>query len=125
MAGQGHPQATPVGVLIGRIALELHHLQAQGRRLEDAIGRAILGEEPSTQDVIANLQGIDMIVQTLGELGNFLDNIQPGIPDGHDVETADALARVTLRDLANALSGGLRQPTVDAQGRISGEVDLF
>ena len=125
MAGQGHPRATPVGVLIGRIALELHELQSQGRRLEDAIGRAILGEEPSTQDVIANLQGIDMIVQTLGELGNFLDNIQPGIPDGQDVETADALARVTLRDLAHALSGGLRQPTVDAQGRISGEVDLF
>ena len=118
-------QPQPLRVLLARIADELHDLQENGRVLEDAIGRTILGEEPTTSATLANLQEIDMIVQTLGELGTFVHSVTGVMDDHHTVDANMALSRIKLRDLARKLSGGARQPIVNDHGEISGEVDLF
>ena len=70
----GHPpsEPQPLSLLLLRISEELHALQAEGRTIEDAIGHAILGGAPSTRETLANLQSIDLIVQSLGELGNYV-----------------------------------------------------
>ena len=114
-----------LSVLLRRIAEELHALQVEGRSLEDAIGRAILGEEPSTRETLAHLQGVDTIVQTLGELAVFVNSVTRLIPHDPDIDASVPLAQVSLRDLASKLSGSMRQPVVDGTGAISGEVDLF
>ena len=115
----------PLGQLLRRVADELHVLQRDGRALEDAIGRSILGEEPSTRETLENLQGIDLIVQTLNELGDYVGAMGEMVGDAAALDMSAPLARISLRDLARALSGGARRPIVDEAGRVTGEVDLF
>lgn len=115
----------PLSDLLRRVARELRVLQGEGRSLEDAIGRAILGEEPSTRETLAHLQGVDLIVQTLGELSDYVEAMTGMITPDPVIDVSAPLARISLRELARNLSGGSRQPIVDQDGQISGEVDLF
>ena len=80
----GHPpsEPQPLSLLLLRISEELHALQAEGRTIEDAIGHAILGGAPSTRETLANLQSIDLIVQSLGELGTYVSALQHLLKDG-------------------------------------------
>ena len=93
--------------------------------MEDAIARTILGEEPSTQTTLANLQGVDLMVQTLGELGAYLDAISSRLSPDPRVDVSAPIDQLSLRDLARKLSGGANQAVIDQRGDISGEVDLF
>lgn len=123
----GHPpsEPQPLSLLLLRISEELHALQAEGRTIEDAIGHAILGGAPSTRETLANLQSIDLIVQSLGELGNYVSALQHLLKDDPLIDASGPLERISLRDMARKLSGGCRQAVVDAHGEICGEVDLF
>ncbi|GHF48947.1 hypothetical protein GCM10017056_20620 [Seohaeicola zhoushanensis] len=115
----------PLAQLVSLVADELRDLRDEGRRLEDAIAHAILDHEPTRREALGNLQKIDLIVQTLGELSAYVLALADQVPEAHPVEVHDMLARITLRDLAGKLAGHPRQPVVDEAGRISGEVDLF
>ena len=120
-------QFPPVGLdqLCARVAEELAVLREHGRRLEDAIARSILGDEPTTRDTLANLQQIDLMVQTLGELGGFVAGLGAMMPEQEAVNVNPLLARLTLRDLADTLAGHPRRPVVGSDGSVNGEVDLF
>lgn len=123
----GHPPAEPqpLSLLLLRISEELHALQAEGRAIEDAIGHAILGGASSTRETLANLQSIDLIVQSLGELGDYVLALQYLLKEDPLIDASGPLERISLRDLARKLSGGCRRAVVDAHGEICGEVDLF
>ena len=115
----------PLSEFLRCIALELLVLQQDGRSVEDAIGRSILGEEPTTQDVLRNLQGIDLIVQSLGELRVFLDFLNASLMNDDLIDASEVLGTMGLRELAYRLSSGTRQLVLDSSGQVSGEVDLF
>lgn len=115
----------PLARLIGLIGDELRDLRDEGRNLEDAIAHAILDHQPTRREALGNLQKIDLIVQTLGELSAYVLALVEHVPPSHSIEVHDLLERITLRGLAGKLAGRPRQPVVDASGRISGEVDLF
>ena len=125
MADAPHVDPMPLSVLLTRVAAELHMLCHDGRAVEDAIGRAILGEEPSTGQTLANLQRVDLIVQTLGQLGDYLGAVTGILEPDQVIDVNAPLSRINLRDLARNLAGGCLRPVLDENGRISGEVDLF
>lgn len=115
----------PLDRLFGFVGAELRDLRDEGRRLEDAIALALLDGETTRREALGNLQKIDLIVQTLGELSAYVTALAEHLPMVPAVDVHDILGRITLRDLAVKLSGHQRQPVIDDLGRISGEVDLF
>lgn len=115
----------PLDRLFGLVGAELRDLRNEGRQLEDAIALALLDGETPRREALGNLQKIDLIVQTLGELSAYVSAVAERVPTASTVEVHDLLGRITLRDLARKLSGSQRQPVIDDAGRVSGEVDLF
>lgn len=124
----GHPvplKAQSLHTILSRVAAELRVLQDEGRGLENAIGNALLGAETAMPDSLSNLQSIDLIVQSLGEIGAFVDRIGAMVEPDQLLDISAPIACMTLRDLARNLSGGARQPILGQSGEVSGEVDLF
>ncbi|OWU73054.1 hypothetical protein [Phaeobacter sp. 22II1-1F12B] len=120
-------KAAPVemGFLLSRVSLQLKELQRDGRVVEDAIARSLLGDELSIKENLANLQGIDAIVQTLGELEKYIGNLSNQACREHLVDINFSIREIKLRDLARSLVGPVTEAIVDGDGGISGEVDLF
>jgi hypothetical protein len=115
----------PLSFLLVRLAAELRILRAEGQTVEEAIGDSLLGEKANPRDTLANLQKIDVVVQSLGEISSYLDALVAALPVDPDLEMDEALQRITLRDLARSLSGGWRKQIIDASGDAIGEVELF
>ncbi|WP_238370168.1 hypothetical protein [Heliomarina baculiformis] len=114
-----------MGPLLSRVSIQLQELQRNGRVVEDAIARSLLGDELSINENLTNLQGIDSIVQVLGELEKYIANLADQACSEHLVDINLSVQEIKLRDLARSLVGPLTEAIVDEDGGISGEVDLF
>ena len=114
-----------MGLLLSRVSVQLQELQRNGRVVEDAIARSLLGDELSIKENLTNLQGIDSIVQVLGELEKYIGNLADLACSEHLVDINLPVQEIKLRDLARNLVGPLMEAIVDEDGGISGEVDLF
>ncbi|MBL3702391.1 hypothetical protein GI582_06760 [Sulfitobacter sp. BDSS02] len=114
-----------MGPLLSRVSVQLQELQRNGRVVEDAIARSLLGDELSIKENLTNLQGIDSIVQVLGELEKYIGNLADQACSEHLVDINFSVQEIRLRDLARNLVGPLTEAIVDEDGGISGEVDLF
>lgn len=114
-----------MGLLLSRVSIQLQELQRNGRVVEDAIARSLLGDELSINENLTNLQGIDSIVQVLGELEKYIANLADQACSEHLVDINLSVQEIKLRDLARSLVGPLTEAIVDEDGGISGEVDLF
>lgn len=114
-----------MGLLLSRVSVQLQELQRNGRVVEDAIARSLLGDELSIKENLTNLQGIDSIVQVLGELEKYIGNLADLACSEHLVDINLSVQEIKLRDLARNLVGPLTEAIVDEDGGISGEVDLF
>lgn len=115
----------PLRLLLQNIAAELHALQRDGRNLENAIGHSILGGSPSAGETLTSLQGIDLIVQTLGELGGYIDQLAMMTNDGDAIDVRAPLAKLSLRGLAENLSRVRRDDPLKIVRDAGGDVDLF
>ncbi|MGR3565288.1 MAG: hypothetical protein ACU0FH_21605 [Heliomarina sp.] len=114
-----------MGPLLSRVSVQLQELQRNGRVVEDAIARSLLGDELSIKENLTNLQGIDSIVQVLGELEKYIGNLADQACSDHLVDINVSVQEIKLRDLARNLVGPLTEAIVDEDGGVSGEVDLF
>lgn len=115
----------PLSFLLSRLAKELRILQVEGQTVEEAIGDSLLGEAVNPRDTLANLQKIDLVVQSLGEMSAYLDALVTELPSDPNLDMDHAFRQITLRDLARTLSGGWRKQVVDSKGQTNGEVELF
>ena len=111
--------------LLRNVAAELHALKLEGERLEHAIGHALLSDNPSTKETFANLQGIDLIVQTLGELGDYVEGLSSLVDGKEFVDVGSLVSGVSLRKLAVSLLYGKPNSVDLSRGLSSGDVDLF
>ena len=93
--------------------------------MEEAIGDSLLGGAESLGDTLASLQKIDLVVQSLGELSAYVDELAAALPCDPYLDMDKALGQISLRDLARTLSGGARKKVVNSDGETSGEVELF
>jgi hypothetical protein len=116
--GEGEPLA---GVL-SRMADELRSvagLVAAAEAHLDGVRRSAgIGAE-----VIRDFQNIDMALQTLSGLAEFMETLGHGLPETLRVDTATALNVVKLADMRRRLAeGDVAEP---ARQRVSGDLDLF
>ncbi|MAY88635.1 MAG: hypothetical protein CML02_18190 [Pseudooceanicola sp.] len=115
----------PLSFFLTRFAEELRILKSEGQTVEEAIGESLLEGGANPRDTLANLQKIDLVVQSLGELSTYLETMVISLPIDPELNMDDAFRQITLRDLARTLSGGWRKPVVDSSGETTGEVELF
>ncbi len=111
--------------LLHNVATELRSMKIDGERLEHAIGQAILSQDFSTRDALTNLQGIDLMVQSLGELGCYVEGLADLVDKGEIVDPVALFEGVKLRGLAINLLNGNSDTTEVSIEPSCGDVDLF
>ena len=115
------PEPMPLPLVLSRLADHLGHLEVVGKRLETAISHS-LGEGPADGNILAALQGADLLVQSLDGVGQVLKHVSSRVDPESVVEMADQLAALQLRDLALAISS---PSDSSPQSNTAGQVELF
>lgn len=115
----------PLQLLLRNFAAELHALQRDGRDLENAIGQSILSGSASAGQTLSSLQGIDLIVQTLGELGDCMGQVAQMMQTEERLDMRVPLSGLSLRGLAENLSRKQIDDPMAPLRAPGGDVDLF
>ncbi|WP_378944795.1 hypothetical protein [Mesorhizobium sp. ANAO-SY3R2] len=129
-----HPlsSATPLAALLGRAGAELTDLAAAVEQLHPLVSAHAQQAAPATPtasapapknltpDDIQALQGIDHIEQKLRALAGFLSDLAKTAAPDWQLDAHQALAAITLSDLASRLAGN--KTTQDAA---AGDFELF
>ncbi|MDG1116637.1 MAG: hypothetical protein P8N72_05875 [Flavimaricola sp.] len=111
----------PLPLVLSRLADHLGHLEVVGKRLETAILHA-LSERPVDRNTLTDLQGADLLVQSLDGLGQVLKHVSSKADPNAVVDMSDQLANLQLRDLALAISN---PSYASPYSKTEGEVELF
>ncbi len=111
--------------ILMRLVSELHDIAYLIERVEpqliDLGGMAIL-ESPESIKVI---QGIDLAVQKVRGVAEFVDTITATIPDSWTVDISTALSLVKLAEMQKTLATGLRHGHSQPLSKAAGDFDLF
>lgn len=94
----------PFAVVLGNTAHELDRLARLAARIDDVVGRAPATASPDGE-VLAALQGVDLLRQSLECLTQYVANLASQVDDSVRVDPAHAAAALPLRDLARGLVG--------------------
>ncbi|WP_425100026.1 hypothetical protein [Tropicibacter sp. S64] len=97
----------PLSFATGRVAAELRGLQNRLQRLEDTL--EVMYQNPAVKldaQSIGTLQDVDFLLQSITALSIYLEHLSMNTTDIGEVCVKDALATLTLRDMAARLSGG-------------------
>lgn len=99
------PHALPLPQLLGNAADALRRAERDCLDLQVALGGILarIGEIRATE--LAELQRIDLVTQSLGDLASFLAALGRQVPEGRLVEAGPLLTGLLLRDLAARLAG--------------------
>jgi len=98
---QPHTLTTPE--LLANVATELDHMIALVHRVETCLPSITSGQpQPPKSEAIRALQSLDLLMQTLAALADFLREARPSEADNTICVTA-ALQQVNLSDLAMRL----------------------
>ncbi len=117
------PAATkPVAEILTSVMAEIAALAGDADRLQDVIGRLMPEGDQLDHDVIRQAQSIDIIVQRLQGLSQFLQTLSSDVPMGWRLDANTAADGLLLADLAHRLGGRERNAGPDIS---SGECDLF
>lgn len=111
---------TPLAELIGRAGAELADLAATIERMHP-LAAAHARHAAATPDDIQALQDLDHTEQKLRALAHFLSDIAGATSADWRLDPQQALAAITLADLAARLAG--QKP--DNQTPTAGELELF
>ncbi|MBI1251536.1 MAG: hypothetical protein GC189_08700 [Alphaproteobacteria bacterium] len=116
---QDEPElARPLPALLDTLASELEVVRSLGERVESAICAAQRHTHSDAQTV-EDLQQIDLMLQQLSALRDFLKAVaSTGALDSH-VQIAAGLARITLAEMKSRLSGA------SVSGAAPGELDMW
>lgn len=120
----------PLRELVQRLAEMLHDMAGAGAAIEDSVGDQILSGQMDLQGLSQALQGLDHLMQTIAELGLFLERIAPDLDAEQVLNIGSAARRIRLRDMSRQLLGlgkglGRANDEPEASQTLPGEVDMF
>lgn len=107
------------------LSVQLEELERKGRDIEDAVGDAVLNGSMEGIHFCASLQGLDHLVQVLGELSSFLRSISTEIDARQEVSVSVAARRIRLRELSYALGLIANRFERPPESFGAGDVDIF
>lgn len=106
---------------------EIKMLERITENLQQLIGDALLsglsGETSELQG--AELQNLDLLNQSLGNLATFLSALSQMTPPEWSVDVQKAVRDITLLNMADRLAGAGQIDTAAAPRHTAGECDLF
>jgi hypothetical protein len=94
---------TPVKLVLEQLARELRSMDDRLRHIEYAIGHLLENGHTSRNAVVAELQSIDIVSQTLNALSGFSDRLAECAPDSWVVDVETASTDVLLAAVARRL----------------------
>lgn len=97
-------ETQPLGEILAAAATELQHAYERGLILENAI-LDMMKRIPDGAGDSAELQHLDLVLQHVHAVSDFLGTLARNGGDLGAVTVTDALARVKLADVRNRLSG--------------------
>ena len=111
-------EAEPLNALLGRLAGELADLASAVEALEADL--SVPADQVHDAARVMRVQTIDLTVQRLNGLRQFVGTIANSVPDTLAVDASAALALMTLSDMRARLSGAnaLHDGDSDDQGAI-------
>lgn len=112
----------PVAEILQSLVAEISALASDADRLQDVIGRLMPDNTQLDFDMIRQAQSIDIIVQRLHGLSDFLATLKGDVPVGWRLNVQPAADRLLLADLAHRLGGSEPNSGPDVS---SGDCDLF
>lgn len=118
LAPQQDKEAQPLGEILAAAAAELQHAYERGLILENAI-LDMMKRIPDGAVDAAELQHLDLVLQHVHAVSDFLGTLARSGGNLGAVTVADALSRVKLADVRDRLSGAA--PT-DAPAEIDDDV---
>ncbi len=116
--------AEPLGDILHRIEREMMEAAALIEMLEPHLCAGSDGPDAVAERITA-LQGIDLAVQKIKGLSEFLGQVREMVPDACLIETAAALNVVKLSDMQKRLSQPERGYFEPIPKAAAGDIDLF
>lgn len=99
-----------LGEVLAAAATELQHAYERGLILENAI-LGLLKRNPDNSSDAAELQHLDLVLQHVHAVSDFLGALAQSGGNIDAVAVTDALARVKLADVRDRLSGANPEPS--------------
>lgn len=112
------PLERPVATIVDTLASELAELAACGESLQHMASRVAGGARG--EDLVADLQAVDLLVQRLNALSSFARSLAPSLPGEWRVDVTAATRALPLEETRSRLEGRKSAATGDA-----GECDFF
>lgn len=113
----------PLSDILARIEHEMIDAAQMIETLEPHLCQAASGPEAEA-DRITALQGIDLAVQKIRGLAEFLAAVRAMVPDACLIDTATALNVVKLADMQRRLASGAPAQAAPA-AKAAGDIELF
>lgn len=107
------------------VSTQLDAMAQAGKEIEDTVGEVIGKGCLTNEERNESIQGLDRMVQLLGELSLFVRDISPQVSDDVEIDLEIAIGRIKLRELATALGCRANPRPTAAQLHPAGEFDLF
>ena len=114
---------TPLDTVMHNLAVELRQVKALLGDVEEHLAR--VASDDGTQLQTSDLQSLDLIVQTVGELDRFVSALRPALPDGAAVNPADAVTSIRLEALARRMNSDAPNRELRLTFQTDAAVDLF
>jgi hypothetical protein len=95
----------PLTETLTALATEIGELARLSDRLQFLISAALVADGAANADHLREFQAIDLLVQRLHGVTNFVESLSALMPAGWRIDAAAAASRVSLTDLARRLSG--------------------
>ena len=109
-----------------RVVSELHDVAYLIERIEPQL-LEVMGEDAvaASPDSMKVLQGIDLTVQKVRGLAEFIDTITASIPAEWQIDLSTALSLIKLADMQRALGTGVRHGHSQPLTKAAGDFDFF
>ncbi|MBB4104556.1 chemotaxis protein CheT [Allorhizobium borbori] len=109
-----------------RVVSELHDVAYLIERIEPQL-LEVMGEDAvaASPDSMKVLQGIDLTVQKVRGLAEFIDTITASIPAEWQIDLSTALSLIKLADMQRALATGVRHGHSQPLTKAAGDFDFF
>lgn len=119
--GPASNDATDLAPLLGRVGLELSHLAGRVDDLQLTLSPVLIEAASAQPHLMASLQGLDLMGQTLANLSGFLALLAKEPARVGSASVQDALGTISLLDLRRRLTADHDAPFED----LAAEVELF
>lgn len=112
--------------VLASLASELEHAGLLCDRLEMLVTQLVRASRGEPLEIaLHEAQTLDVLTQHLAALAIFTRKLSSQVASGREYDLADAIAGVTLGDLANRLASAARGANAHHPAGDAGDLDLF